>query len=842
MAATRRPLKTLIIIFLRPSPYIILYGMESTRLSIRKSARSLRFAGAVVAVSFLIAAFVSPRAAYAAEINVIYSGETHAMLSPSGDPADPGGGLAERAVVVGAFPREARLLIDGGGFAGGGVYDTHTSGRAADSVRTLMTIEAMGLMGYDAVGIGDDDLIYGGRWLVDAAKAAGVPLVSANLFDAEGKYLADPYVVVKKGENTFVITSVSTTERLFPVDSSIIVKDPAASLINIRREMQRKGGKDPHLVLISHLGEDSTAAVLKRVPHFFLAANGHRKVSMQPLNRAAKTPMLNFGFQGKQLAGAVIKWKGHSGLQVANGAWINVDGSAGADPKIAGAVSGHKAALAKAPAAKASPADTSRGGASSKKPAPAEGADKNVSHIPDSNRVYDLYIMSLCPYGVRALGDLAELVRAFPQREWNVWFIGRADGDKLSSLRGEPEMFDEALWLGVKALYPYRYHEFLFLRAASKASTEELLNEMGLNVGKIRHWAEDIGPSELRQHYIRSTGLNVNASPTLYVNNNLYNKRIGGGRLVREECNAVSVKPDFCHEYPECFDDGDCRAPGKIGRCASSAGTRAVCEFKNDAAFALKVLIADSTLDNPEKPVIEAMVEMLPGAQVKAVRLSSEGGKHAMSLYSPDALPFFYLEKNVEKAARFSSVSNTLEKVSDGGYVLKKGAVRANYFPLRAEKPGVIELYADPMVHDIGKVINLLVSNPDLAKRVVLRPIITRDPRSADLTIQERLRNEEALRWLVLANEFPKKYHAYLEVYGEDVASSYWFTWLRKIGINQSALLKRVNANRPKLAAYWDDLAQVTAGEPVMVLINNRLKVAPSGEMDLVRVLGAINY
>jgi len=267
-----------------------------------------------------------------------------------------------------------------------------------------------------------------------------------------------------------------------------------------------------------------------------------------------------------------------------------------------------------------------------------------------------------------------------------------------------------------------------------------------------------------------------------------------------------------------------------------------VCKFTDDAAFALKVLVADSTLDNPEKPVIEAMVEILPGAQVKVVRLSSEGGKRAMSMYSPDALPFFYLDKNVENAARFSTVSNTLERLSDGGYTVKKGAVRANYFPLRPEKPGAIELYADPMVHDIGKVINLLVSNPDLAKRVVLRPIIAKDPRSADLTIQERLRNEEALRWLVIANEFPKKYHTYLEAYGEEVASSYWFTWLRKIGINQSRLLKRIDVNKPKFAAYWEDIAPVASGEPVMVLINNRLKVAPSGEMDLVRVLGAINY
>ncbi len=533
------------------------------------------------------------------------------------------------------------------------------------------------------------------------------------------------------------------------------------------------------------------------------------------------------GARGFRLAGAVVA---ASLLAAAFVSSYAVSAVAAEQPKAAPAKVPAEAAPTVG-AATPAPAPTAQ------KPAPAPATNQ----VPDStSRVYDLYIMSLCPYGVRALGDMAELIRAFPQREWNVWFIGRAEGDKLSSLRGEPEMFDEALWLAVKALYPYRYHEFLFLRASSKASTEELLNEMGLNVGKLRKWAEDVGPSELRQHYIRSTELGVNASPTLYLNNKVYNKRMGGGRLIRDECDAVSVKPDFCGDYPECFDDGDCRAVGKIGRCAKAAGTRAVCEFADDAAFDMKVLIADSTFDNPEKQVVDALLEMLPGARVSVTRLSSEEGKRAMAKHSPAALPFFYIDKSVEKAARFSDVSKALEGLKGGGYGLKKGMVKENYFPLRTERPGSIEIYADPLMSDIGKVINLLISNPDLAKRVALRPIITKDPRSADLSVQERLRNEEALRWILIADDFSKKYHAYLENYGENVASSYWFRGLKKAGINTNKLLKRVDAGQSKLVAYWEDFAQVTAGESVMVLIDNRLKFTPSGEADLVRVLGGL--
>jgi hypothetical protein len=806
--------------------------MELLRLSNSKSARGGRIAGAVVAL-FFVAALAFPRAVCAAEVTVVYSGETHAMLSPCDCPGEPGGGLAERAAALSGFPGGARLLIDGGGFAGGGVYDTYSAGRVADSVRTLKALAAMGLMGYDAVGIGDDDLLFGGQWLVDAAKRSGVPLVSANLFRADGKPLAAPYIIVEKGGYVFAVTSVSAAERLFPVDSTVVVKDPAESLGKIRKEMKSRS-KNGHLVLISHLGEEETGALLKKTDRFFLVANAHRKISVQPVvTMANNTSVMNFGFQGKQLSYAVLEWKNRV-LGIVKSGWMDIDGGAGADPKVAEAVSGPKAPRAKAAASAVAP---------SQKPSRPAAPGQNISRMPDSNRVYDLYIMSLCPYGLRALGDLAELIRAFPQREWNVWFIGRAEGDKLSSQRGDAEMFDEALWLGVKALYPYRYHEFLFLRASSRARTEDLLNEMGLNAGKIRHWAEDIGPGELRQHYIRSMRLGVGTSPTLYVNNNIYDKPMGGGRLVREECDAAAGgKPDFCGDYPECFEDGDCRAVGKIGRCAGMDGSRAACEFSDDAAFAMKVLIADSTPDNPEKQIIAAMLDMLPGARVSVVRLSSEGGRRAMAKYSPTALPFFYFDKAVEGALRFSEVSKMLEGAGDGGYRFKKGAVRENYFPQRVEKPGTIALYADPLMPDIGKVISLLLSTPDLAKRVAIKPMVAGDPRAAGLSTQERLRNEEALRWIVIAKEFPKKYRAYLKVYGENAASSYWFRWPRKIGININRLLKRVDAGQPKLAAYWEDLEPVTAGEPVMVLINNRLKVTPSGETDLMRVLGAIKY
>ena len=754
------------------------------------------------------------------EISVIYSGETHAMLSPCECPDDPGGGLAERAAFINTlFPagsaerRDALLLLDGGGFSGGGIYDTYSMGRAADSVRTLKTIAAMGMMGYDAAAIGDDDLQYGGEWLVNQAMQANLPLVCANCFTKDGKYLAEPYIIIRKGNNTFGITAVATTEKLFPVDTSVVIKSPLASLEKIRRELKRNSD---YQILLSHLGEEEAGALLKKSPGFILAANGHRKVSVQPLVTVERTPTLFFGFQGKSLSYAALEWKNRS-MRVARSGWHSVDGSAGSDKAVAAAISEN------------------------------QGQKANVNKTPDEeDRVYDLYIMSMCPYGIQALGELAELIRAFPQREWNVWFIGTAEGGALSSLRGAEEMFDEKMWLAVKALYPFRYHEFLFLKSSSQTPTEKLLEEMGLDAGKIRRWAETQGSGELRQHYIRSMRLNISASPTLLVNNSVYGKPLGGGRLVREECNAAVSAPDFCGGYPECFEDSDCRAKGKLGKCVTGdASKRAVCKYKNDVAFNLTVLIADTTMDNPEKQPIEKIEETLPGARVSVVKFSSDEGQKIMAKYAPTSLPFFHFENSAAKAYRFASIQEMLENcpTPDGksdGFTFKKGFVRANFFPLRKEKPGAVELYADPLMPDIGKVIAALSIDHDVARRVVLKPLLLRDPRESGPSVQDKLRSEEALRWLVLSTEFPKKYRQYLSFYAADPVSSYWFNWLSRVGINRNGFLRRVEANKPKIGPYWERLSEVSSGEPVMIMINNRVKVHVPNGKELERLLKSI--
>ncbi|MGZ3495858.1 MAG: UshA-like (seleno)protein, partial [Thermodesulfobacteriota bacterium] len=53
-----------------------------------------------------------------------------------------------------------------------------------------LMIESFNLMGYDAIGIGDDDLTLGKEFLLEISKKVSFPVLSSNLFDeTSGKNL-----------------------------------------------------------------------------------------------------------------------------------------------------------------------------------------------------------------------------------------------------------------------------------------------------------------------------------------------------------------------------------------------------------------------------------------------------------------------------------------------------------------------------------------------------------------------------------------------------------------------------------------------------------------------------
>lgn len=728
-------------------------------------------------------------------IPLIASGETHAMLLPCDCPEEPGGGLAERATLLRQYMAAGPvLLLDAGGFSGGGIYDAYTAGRPLDSLRTMATLRAMAAMKYDAVAVGDEELQYPAAWLARFAQQEGLALISANCFSKGKKRLFSPYRIIKKEGIRFGVTAVTTTERLFPLDTTVTVADPFASLRAVWDDLE--AASDVQIIL-SHLGEEALSGLVDSFPGAEVIVNGHRKSSPYAVRQINKTVVMQFGYEGKKISRARLAVTGPPKMEINKideHGWLIVAPATPADSVIASLVS---------------------------------AGEKEEARL-----VYDLYIMSGCAYGREALREVLEFADLFGAMEWHLWFIGEVAGDSLATLHGEEEADDEMVWLGVQAVYPELWLPFLAGMSRDGATTAGIIRTLGMNATLIERWVKRKGKKSLADHYRRSMRLTVTASPTLFINNARYDKPIESRRLAKARCVLLTKKPAFCDSFPACFDDGDCTKKGYIGRCDSTGS----CTFLPDQAFVFSVLVAGSTLRHPENAVIATTEELFPNVTIDLATIGSPKGRLLIEKYAPVSLPFYLFGHPVAKAYHFGRIESGIVKVP-GGYIFKDGITPKNYYINRVHKDGSFALYLDPVFPDVTTVLPMVLKEPAIKKKVKIVPLVYRDPAKDPVTIEEKVRREESLRWLVLDSLFKDRYAAYLKRYVRNPgSSSWWYNNLRETGVDERAFMKALQKHDGLLLPHWKDIQSLDIKGPISLLIDNRQLVRLRGEAELLEL------
>ncbi len=619
----------------------------------------------------------------------------------------------------------------------------------------------------------------------------------SKLLFIRGKSIVPSYRIVVKDGIRFAVTALASPERLFPRDDSCVVLPPFSSVRKIWKEMVRASD---FRIILSHLGEEMTTMLADSFPDCDILVNGHRRISQSPVTMKGKTLVMQFGYEGKKLSFArTIFSKGHHSAGVEKSGWLSVGPSGAADSAVGTVLA-------------------AKGGA-------------------EARGVYDLYIMGQCPYGRAALREFIEFVKKFAGIEWNVWFIGTVTDDSPSSLHGGEEAKDEMSWLAVKALYPGRWLDFLAARSGEGATTVSVISKMRLDSASIAAWARVSGRQAVADHYRRSMRLNIQASPTLLINNTLFEKAVERRRLVKTQCLMIRegmTKPSFCDSVPECFDDKECRKKGAIGRCLP-AGT---CGYTPDVQFSFIALVADSTVQHPEKSVIATTEELFPNASLETVTLASAKGRMMMKTYAPLSLPFYLFGNGIAKAYNYLRVESGLIGVANG-FTFKDGITPKNYFPQRERTAHTLVLFVDPLFSGAVQVIGAVCADTLLAKKVRIAPVLYADPETAAPAVDEKIRREEALRWLVMDSLHHDNYVKYLARFIQDPGSSYWFINLSASGIAQDIFIRHIHEQAARLSDHWRLLTALGIKNPMTLLMENRQIAVIQNEAELTAAVNA---
>ena len=125
-------------------------------------------------------------------LTLIVSGDTQGWIIPCGCTSNQSGGLLRRGSFVSAIRKHSSvILVDAGGAPGG------TSPYQRVKFEAILKGEIA--MGLTAHNLGGPEAKLGADYLRHVAKELKAPFLSANLRDAEGDFIADPYRMVEAG-------------------------------------------------------------------------------------------------------------------------------------------------------------------------------------------------------------------------------------------------------------------------------------------------------------------------------------------------------------------------------------------------------------------------------------------------------------------------------------------------------------------------------------------------------------------------------------------------------------------------------------------------------------------
>jgi hypothetical protein len=166
--------------------------------------------------------------------------------------------------------------------------------------------EMTGEMGYDAIGLGERDLNYGLPFLKEMMEKYDLPFTNANVKDSDsGELILPEYLIVERNGIKYGIAGVlGTNQRILTMsaeDDAFQVDEPVATM---RELIPRMREEVDTIILLSHLGEQMTEALIKEVTGIDMCIVGHTSRSIKSERIINDTAVFSAAFEGRTIGRA----------------------------------------------------------------------------------------------------------------------------------------------------------------------------------------------------------------------------------------------------------------------------------------------------------------------------------------------------------------------------------------------------------------------------------------------------------------------------------------------------------------------------------------------------------
>jgi hypothetical protein len=163
----------------------------------------------------------------------------------------------------------------------------------------------------------------------------------------------------------------------------------------------------------------------------------------------------------------------------------------------------------------------------------------------EKSKDLQVFVMSQCPYGTKALDAMKEVLEAFKDDsiKFNVHYIASENEDgSFNSLHGQAEVDEDLRQVCAKKYYEAdnKYMDYIWCRNPDITSSdwEGCAKDNGMSATKIKACAEgDEGPELLAEDIRIAQELGISASPTWLANNKYTFSGIDAEKVKTEFCN-----------------------------------------------------------------------------------------------------------------------------------------------------------------------------------------------------------------------------------------------------------------------------------------------------------------
>ena len=252
---------------------------------------------------------------------LIYTSNTLGEVVPCGCiETGNAGGLSRRSHYVNTVRDEGNkiLILDGGDALAIG-QPANEREREKARKRAEFILKIYGKMGYDAVNVGDTDLVLGLEYLRTLHKHSVIPFLSANLREKKtGKTVFKPYLIKEVHGLKVGIIGLVTQDiqpSVLNEREGYFVEDP----VKAATDTIKGALLDCDIIIaLVHLNHSEIESFAQKVPKILIIIGGHDRAYMDAkmINRSLWVQTDAFGFQIGRLD---VRWgKGSSDFQCEN--------------------------------------------------------------------------------------------------------------------------------------------------------------------------------------------------------------------------------------------------------------------------------------------------------------------------------------------------------------------------------------------------------------------------------------------------------------------------------------------------------------------------------------------